>query len=743
MDLSTSAIGQAVTLTATVAPATASGSVQFFNGATLLGTVTISGGQAQFTSTALPVGTNSLTVTYSGDANYLGITSGTVQQTVIKTATTLTMTAAPSTSFVGQTVTLTVSVTPSTATGSVQFMNGGTVLSTATVNGGQAVFTTTTLPAGTNSLTAVYSGDANYLGSSSAAIPQIVNPKAITVTTVTSSQNPLIVGAPVTFSATITPSTASGTLQFLDGVTVIGTGTLVNGSTSFTTSTLIQGTHSITAAYSGDAMNAGSLSAVLSQSVKINGGLTMTASPGSAAVGQAVTITATMNAAATGTVQFKDGVTVLATVPVTAGVATYTTSTLAAGSHTLSANYSGDANYINLSTSVVKTILAGSAVAISSNANPSVVGQTVTFTASVTPASATGTVQFLDAGTVIGSASLTSGVASFSTASLVKGTHSIVASFSGDSANAAANSGALAQIVKAVASVSLTSSLNPAVAGQSIVYVATIAPAGATGTIQILDGVTVIGTVTLGSGSPQFSVSWNAPGVHSITVFYSGDASNTSATSAILTQTINPTVPTAPSTLTATAAGANQINLAWTASSTSGVTYSVYSSATSGFTPSASNRIASGVATTGYSVTGLSPSTTRYYRVTAVNGTGGESAATNQASATTLALVACHVSYSVTSQWNNGFGGAFSIQNTGTVAMTSWNLTWTWAKNQRVTQSWNSNYSQPAASVSFTNMSYNASIAPGATLTGMGFNASFNGTNPAPTAFYVNGTLCN
>ncbi len=743
VDLSTSAIGQAVTLTATVTPSTASGSVQFLNGAAVLGTATIISGQAQFTTTALPVGTNSLTAAYSGDANYVTITSDPIQQTVNKTATTLTMAATPSTSIVGQMVTLTVSVSPSTASGSVQFMNGGTVLGTATVTSGQAQFTTLTLPVGTNSLTATYGGDATFIGSSSTAIPQVVNPKTVTAATVTSSQNPLIVGASVTFSASVSPTTATGTLQFLDGATVIGTGTLVNGSAAFTTATLTQGTHSITAVYNGDSANAGSTSAVLSQVVKINSGLTMTASPSPAAAGQAVTITATMNSAATGTVQFKDGVTVLATVPVTAGTATYSTSTLAAGSHTLSANYSGDATYINSSTSIVKTILATSSVSIASNANPTTVGQSVTFTALVTPATATGTIQFLDGGTVIGTASLTSGVASFSTVSLVKGTHSIVASYSGDSASAAANSGALAQVVKAVASVTIASSLNPAVTGQSIVLAATVAPAGATGTIQLLDGGAVIGTVTLGSGSPQFSVSWNAPGAHSITVFYSGDASNTSATSAILTQTINPAGPTAPSTLTATAAGANQINLAWTASSTSGVTYNVYSSATSGFTPSTSNRIASGVATTTYSAAGLSPSTTRYYRVTAVNGTGGESSATNQANATTLAAVACHVTYSVTTQWNVGFGSAFSIQNTGSAPLTFWNLTWTWAKNQKVTQSWNSNYSQTGANVSFTNMSYNASIAPGATIAGMGFNASYNGTNPTPTSFYVNGTLCN
>ena len=177
------------------------------------------------------------------------------------------------------------------------------------------------------------------------------------------------------------------------------------------------------------------------------------------------------------------------------------------------------------------------------------------------------------------------------------------------------------------------------------------------------------------------------------------------------------------------------------ASATSGATYNVYSSASSGFTPSASNRIASGVASTSYSVTGLTASSTHYYRVTAVNA-GGESAATNQAGATTAAALACHVNYSVTNQWNNGFTGAISIKNTGTTPINSWTLTWTWPGNHRVTQSWNANYSQSGANATFTNMSCNATISPGATLTGMGFNASYSGSNPAPAGFAVNGTTC-
>jgi len=95
------------------------------------------------------------------------------------------------------------------------------------------------------------------------------------------------------------------------------------------------------------------------------------------------------------------------------------------------------------------------------------------------------------------------------------------------------------------------------------------------------------------------------------------------------------TVPTAPTNLNATATSSSQINLSWTASTSScAVTYNVFRSTTSGFTPSSSNQVASGVRTTSYSDTGLTASTTYYYLVEATN-SAGTSGASNQASATT------------------------------------------------------------------------------------------------------------
>src|SRR5258708_7217257 len=180
----------------------------------------------------------------------------------------------------------------------------------------------------------------------------------------------------------------------------------------------------------------------------------------------------------------------------------------------------------------------------------------------------------------------------------------------------------------------LTSSPNPSTVRQSVAFTAVVTPSSATGTVQFLDSGIVLGTATLASGTAVFSTSSLVEGTHSITASYSGDAIDTPATSAPLAQTVNPPPPAAPKDLTASAASSSQVNLAWTASPTSGVTYNVYSSTINGFTPSASNRIASGVTATSYTETGLSASTKYYFRVTAVNATG-ESAATNQVTVTT------------------------------------------------------------------------------------------------------------
>jgi polyvinyl alcohol dehydrogenase (cytochrome) len=105
------------------------------------------------------------------------------------------------------------------------------------------------------------------------------------------------------------------------------------------------------------------------------------------------------------------------------------------------------------------------------------------------------------------------------------------------------------------------------------------------------------------------------------------------------------------------------------------------------------------------------------------------------------AAAGCTVAYSVPSQWPGGFTANVNITNLGD-PITSWTLTWSYAAGQQVTQAWNTAATQSGAQVTASNLSYNGSIGTNAS-TSFGFNGSWNNSsNPAPTSFTLNGTVC-
>ena len=221
----------------------------------MLGTGPLSLGKATFTTSALAVGSHSITASYGGDTNFTASSSAPLTQTVRPVpSTTVASSLNPSTFGQGVTFTATVTASSGTPTGTVTFKNGTVTLGTGTLSGGSATFTTATLTVGTHSITAVYNGDANFAPSTSPALSQVVN-QAASTTSVVSSVNPSAVGQAVTFTATVRPATSgtpTGTVTFSDGATVLGTGTLSLGKATFTTSALAVGSHSITASYGGD-----------------------------------------------------------------------------------------------------------------------------------------------------------------------------------------------------------------------------------------------------------------------------------------------------------------------------------------------------------------------------------------------------------------------------------------------------------------------------------------------------------
>lgn len=103
---------------------------------------------------------------------------------------------------------------------------------------------------------------------------------------------------------------------------------------------------------------------------------------------------------------------------------------------------------------------------------------------------------------------------------------------------------------------------------------------------------------------------------------------------------------------------------------------------------------------------------------------------------------ACSVSYTITNQWPGGFGASLTIKNTGTTAISSWTLTWSFANGQTITQLWNGSESQSGANVTVSNLSYDGNIPAGGSVTGVGFNGSWSATNSVPTSFALNGVTC-
>jgi hypothetical protein len=573
-DTNPSVFGQAVTFTATisaVAPGsgTATGSVQFMDGGVNLSApVTLTGGTATFTTASLSVGTHSISAVYSGDTNFTASTGSLSAQTVNQAASSTTITSNPNPSVFGQAVSFTATVSAvapgsGTATGTVQFMDGGANLgSPVTLSGGSATFTTPSLSVGTHSITAVYSGDTNFTGSTGSLPTQTVN-QASSSTAVASDTSPSVFGQAVTFTATVSAvapgsGTATGTVQFMDGGVNLGAPvTLTGGPATFTTASLSVGTHSISAVYSGDTNFTASTGSLQGLTVnRASSAISVSSNNNPSVFGQAVTFTATVTAVApgsgiaTGTVAFFDGTTNLGSPALDAsGHATLTTSALGAGTHNITVQYSGDGNFNPSAGSLPAQTVnqAGTTTVVTSSLNPSVFGQSVTFTATVASGAGTpsGTVQFTDGGVNLGPpVALSAGVATLTTASLSAGAHSISAVYSGD-ANFSGSTGSLNQTVGQAATITtISSSLNPSNFGQPVTFTAAVSsPAGIpTGVVQLLDGAASLGApVALSGGVATFTTSSLSVGTHNITAVYSGDSNFNGSASPALAQVVRGT----------------------------------------------------------------------------------------------------------------------------------------------------------------------------------------------------------
>jgi subtilase family serine protease len=292
--------GGSMTVTAAIAsssPATTgpSGTVSISVDGVTVATGTVTPGTPSTANVTVPLvsaGTHVIAGTYSGDNYYTGSSSSTVSFTAAKGTTVTKVTATPATLTAGTAETLTATVTPTTAvtgvtytiTGVVSFYDGTKLLGQVAVTSGTATLAGLDLPDNvSHSITAVYSGDANWLGSTSLALPLAATtlPDVVMLKANYSVAQP---GVAIVLTATVTPTTAptaataeqnpTGTVIFYDGTKVIGTAPLVASSTddsstaTLTTQTLPGGQVSLTAYYQGDLTYDAALSNILTLTVQ-------------------------------------------------------------------------------------------------------------------------------------------------------------------------------------------------------------------------------------------------------------------------------------------------------------------------------------------------------------------------------------------------------------------------------------------------------------------------------------------
>jgi large repetitive protein len=560
------------------------GQVSFTDGSSVLGTASVDNtGHATINISTLSVGTHTVVATYAGNANYATSTSAGFTQQVQSTPTTSAISSSASSTLAGKPVTFTVTVTSMTGapTGSVIFLNGSATLGQAALNAqGIATFTTTSLTVASHTITATYSGDPSYITSTSPSIQQTVS-LGTTTLTLAGPTAPVDAGVQLTLTSTLSTNGAAptGSLTLKDGSASIGSLTVsAAGSFNFTNSTLAVGTHTLTVAYAGDSNNAPSVSPSIT--VVIQQAPTITAiasSTNPSVVGQSVTLTSTITSDSpntTGSVSFEDGGVIIATAPVTNGAATYTTSTLTFGPHTLTAVYSGDTNHAgSTSSALTEQIVQAPTAAVSSSANPSVSGTNVIFTAKVTGIGSiipTGNITFSDGATALTTVSLdATGAATFRTATLSVASHTITVSYAGDKNYSTASATMIQTVQSANTQIALTASANPAIYGAPITFTATIASNGgiATGTVTFTDAGTAIGGGVLSpTGVATLTLSTLAPGAHTIIANYAGDGkaaasisvplaiSVQQSTTTALTSNANPAPTVTPIVLTATIA---------------------------------------------------------------------------------------------------------------------------------------------------------------------------------------------
>jgi hypothetical protein len=560
--------GQPVTLSATVSTGsgTPTGDVVFTVGSTEVGRAGVgTGGNASLVVTDLPVGSNAVVATYTGDDVYGASAASPRSVTVSKANVAVSLDASASHTVSGEAVSFTATVAAQapgggTPAGSVQLLVDGTAVGSpvALDNGIAAFAPVTSLRAGTHTVEARYAGNANYASGADQA-QQVVSP-ADTTTVVQAIPATSVEDQNVTLTAAVTAvspgsGAPSGTVTFFaDGESLgaVPVSASASGSTaSLDVDDLAPGSHQITARYAGDDDYTASESEAVGQTViagtAVVGTTTaLTASDSPSAYGWDVTFTATVAAAddstPTGTVQFSvDGQDVGSPVAVDANgkAVSPAVSHLEVGDHTVIASFVAASGYSDSGALLTHTVALAAAHPHLTSSKPTAgVGESVRFTVDVTSASGdvpSGAVQFRVDGHALGAAvALVDGSAtSIAVDDLAPGDHLVTVLYAGDGRYGSATDELTQHVVQVTTTTGLTVSPGATTYGDAVLLTATVTPQAGTlphptGAVTFLANGSPIGTVSLAPGTGDTSVATltttSLPaGTHTLKAVYAGN----------------------------------------------------------------------------------------------------------------------------------------------------------------------------------------------------------------------------
>lgn len=563
--------GEPVTFTATVAVVAPggddlAGGVQFDVDGEPYGTaVPLDGDTAELTISNLRPGNHQVKATYNGNADFASSSSAETTHGVNRAETTVGLQTSNPDAVAGEPLTFTAEVDvvgpgAGNPTGVVQFASDGEPIGDPVpINNGAATSPPTGLDAGAHVITADYQGDADFAGNTAQLTQEVA--AAHTTTTVTTSPNPSVVGQPVTVRAVVAPvaparGTPGGAVQFTIDGEPGAFATLEDGASQIVLSDLGRGSHEITATYfSADPNFVTSTSDPASHTVNKAATKTVVESSAPTSVfGQPVTFTASVSVVApgagspSGTVTFTNGSTVLGTAPVSSATgfqASITTDALPVGQHAVVATYDGDDSFLASSGSVAQRVQrAQTTTLVTSSVNPSQSGQSVRFTAAISPVAPGagdpgGTVRFTVNGANLGGAvEVVDGEAtSAAFTSLSPGTYRIEAAYSGDprfvASTGSLDQGNGQQVTKGQTSMTLESATPFAAYGDPVAFTATVtavAPATGrpSGAVQFWDGGVLLGAVGLTAAGPgeataSFVTTSLGAGEHEVRATYVGN----------------------------------------------------------------------------------------------------------------------------------------------------------------------------------------------------------------------------